>query len=176
MVALYYVEPDYWLEGYAVGDALSASCQIDAASTVSTNARRLRAVGGTASPVSSAISAADRVRIGSAGASASLSVVPAANVVRNCSAVASVSSATIAAAVAVYEVGAVTDATTAVASDCVRVRFSGATASAALSFTANAIEKWEQLPPTPETWIAAGASGGFWSPVAPSGKTWQDAL
>ena len=31
MALPYYVEPEYWLEGYAVGDAISASCQMASA-------------------------------------------------------------------------------------------------------------------------------------------------
>ena len=75
MALPYYVVPEYWLEGYAVGDAISASCQIDTAATVDADAiRAARNAKATASAALTTAPSALRVRLGSGAASPSLSV------------------------------------------------------------------------------------------------------
>lgn len=175
MASPYYVVPDYWLSGYAVGDAVAVSAQIAGSATISVDALRARnAASAVAADLVAAASAVTVVDVSGSGAAA-LTATVQAGAIRPAASLITASAAGSAHAVTLYVGAASLTASTAVSAQVGAVRSVYGSTAIVSSFTASAIEKWEPLPDTPEIWTDATASGGIWTPVASGSKTWQDA-
>jgi hypothetical protein len=181
MTQLYYVDPEYWLEGYAEGDITVVSASAVMSISATTSAFGVRVITASFNYVdqnywepnytyegiaaSSSISAScDRVILGAAEISASTLVAANGNRIQQSQALISASISTSATALAIYLGSASMPCTVTITGAGVRVRTASATSANSCIIAANGRFKWEPEADTSETW----------TPVPDTSETWTN--
>jgi hypothetical protein len=187
----YYVEPEYWEEGYAEGDAKLVSGSIAAAASVSAVANRVQSVAALVAAQISASASASVTFIGQASISAVAAVTASGLRVVNVSSDGNYyvdqsywepdyeSTATgqlsfTASAFLVAQSSATINCSAALAAAVNRVQFTSAATSISAIFTASARLKWEPEPDTPDTWTDVPAVSGIWTDVPDASEIWTE--
>ena len=174
MSAEYYVEPGYWVIGYAEGDAITGASVISVSSAFTSNADRTRTINILAS--NAATTAASVLRVRPASSSDTSSVSLAADVARyrlsgmQASGDLSVSSLAIylANAQALMQSSLLPDI------DATKVLTTGATSAAYATIAASARYKWLAEAITSEAWTEAASASDTWTPQSAGATTWTE--
>lgn len=174
MPAEYYVEPGYWVIGYAEGDAITGASAISVSSAFTSNADRTRTINTLASNAATTAASVLRVRPGSSSDTSSVSL--AADVVRfrlsgmQASGDLSVSSL----AIYLANAQALMQSSLSPDIDANKVLTTGATSAAYATIAASARYKWLAEAITSETWTEAASASDTWTPQSAGATTWTE--
>lgn len=175
MALPYYVEPEYWVEGYAEGDAKIVDASISAALTVAANIQRVKPIDASTAAAATTAASVDRVRLAAMSDGSEANAV-AAVIRKRLTAVTVPTTLSVSGSFITIndtQVGMAGLLSAAFATQ--RKRNSSAADVIYGIFAANARLKWEQEPDTPETWVAAAAASDIWTPASPASETWTPA-
>ena len=191
MALPYYVEPEYWEEGYAIGDAKLVSGTASAALSVSASAARIQNVAALVAAQISMSAVTSVTFLGQASISSSLTVSASGVRVREASSTGkyyvdegywqpgyentATGQLAVSASASLIALGSATvNCSAALAATVNRVQFTSASTAISAIFTASARLKWEPEPDTPETWTDIPAASGIWTDVPDTSETWTE--
>ena len=172
MTLPYYVEPEYWVEGYAEGDAKIVDASISAALTVAANIQRVKPIDASTAAATTTAASVDRVRLAAmldgGEANAVAAVIRKRLTAVNATAALEASGQFI---TINNTQAAIASLLSAVAS-VQRRRGASVAGSVYAIISASARYKWLDEAVTAETWTGAGSASDTWTPAAASSDIW----
>lgn len=152
MAAPYYVEPEYWIEGYAIGDAKLSGAEIAASTAVTAAGQQILLSGAGLAAVTATVADGHRIALGRVDAGSAFTVTAVGSKVSLGAAQVGVAASASATALAVYLAGAHATVTTTAFAVGNRVQRSSAALAVNVAIVANGREKWQVDPTTSELW------------------------
>jgi len=171
----YYVEPGYWVIGYAEGDAITATTTISASSAFASSADRTRTTDTLTSSAVTAAASVFRVRPAAISDTASASVT--SDVARYRLSGMQASGNLSVSSLGIYFANAQALMEPSLSPDIkpTKVLTTGASSAAYATIAASARYKWLAEAITSETWTEATSASDTWTLATPASETWTPA-
>lgn len=174
MTLPYYVEPEYWVEGYAEGDAKIVDASISAALTVAANIQRVKPIDASTAAATTTAASVDRVRLAamadSGAATSSATVIRKRLTAVTVPTTLGVSGRFIVIAAAQVGIASLLSAVASVQ----RKRDASVADSVYAIIAASARYKWLDEAVTSEIWTQRAAASDTWTPAASDATDWTE--